>query len=457
MADKVPHVEWSKRYTLPQDVAGVKFSTRSKENQDQVAPKFRMTQIVQIKKARQMAFNAAGTVMFVGSRDANGYSPVYAVFLTTEQTHVEDGTQQYSVDVTKVLRITDDMAMPSGVAYDDSSDTLFVGIVTGIMRYDNAIARLTQSPDEKLTGQRIFETPNGKMNSWKYLKLVQDAHGKKRLLFPIGSPCDSCETELPYSTINMIDLDGSGYTPLVQGVRNSVGFATNPAKDGQLWFTDCAHDSDILPPCDELNKIDNVFELANSVTNDSLPSYGFPFCHSKNVPSGAHNPAGDCKAYVAPQYCLGTHVAALGMTFYDAEKYSMMPREVVGTKQDVVIVAEHGSWNRDPQVGYRITTVNVQDPSEGSYQTFMEGMDVMDPNGRPVDVQVFPHDRGSLFISDDGRNAIYRVTYGYKATDEEDPDNSSSASTLNNRRGTLLTALLLPFLVLLLLTTTMIM
>lgn len=429
-ADVVPRVEWSKKFTLPREQRGVKFHTRNNEKQNEVAPKFKLTQIVQIPKARQMAFNEAGDVMFVGSRHANDYTPVYAVLLSRKASHIHEGVQQYDIEVTNVYTITENMAMPSGIAYDDETDTLYVGIVTGIMRYQEAIKRLRQDPGKKLTGDMIFATPNGKINSWKYLKIARDSDGSKRLLFPIGSPCDSCVEDLPYSTINMINLDGNEYVPLVRGVRNSVGFAMQPGTEGTLWFTDCAQDARSAP-CDELNKLDDLFGHAKTVNNNTMPSYGFPFCDGLNKPNEVHNPSGKCDDFISAEYCLGVHVASLGMTFYDAKKHKLMPKELVGTGQSVSIIAEHGSWNRDPKSGYRVTTVDVGDTNSGSYQTFIDGFDTLEPNGRPVDIAVYSQDGGSIFISDDSRDAVYRVTYGYVpggGGDNNDDDISMAVS-----------------------------
>ena len=80
--------------------------------------------------------------------------------------------------------------------------------------------------------------------------------------------------------------------------------------------------------------------------------------------------------------------------------------------KDYAFIAEHGSWNRSSKVGYRISLVELNGNEAVSYETFIDGWldnDTQDQFGRPVDL-LFLAD-GSLLISDDYGDAIYRVTY----------------------------------------------
>ncbi|HSL82990.1 MAG TPA: sorbosone dehydrogenase family protein, partial [Thermoanaerobaculia bacterium] len=116
---------------------------------------------------------------------------------------------------------------------------------------------------------------------------------------------------------------------------------------------------------------------------------------------------GACENYVPPVQELGPHVAALGMEFYTAE---MFPAEYRGR----IFIAEHGSWNRDDPIGYRVTTVTLDGTRATSYDVFAQGWlagpDEEDAWGRPVDLEILPD--GSLLVSDDKAGAIYRITYG---------------------------------------------
>ena len=92
------------------------------------------------------------------------------------------------------------------------------------------------------------------------------------------------------------------------------------------------------------------------------------------------------------------------MAFYDGE---MFPEEYVNQ----VFIAEHGSWNRSKKIGYRVSLVRLNEAGEAiSYQPFAEGwLQGQRAWGRPADVLVARD--GSLLVSDDTGNAIYRITY----------------------------------------------
>jgi glucose/arabinose dehydrogenase len=79
-----------------------------------------------------------------------------------------------------------------------------------------------------------------------------------------------------------------------------------------------------------------------------------------------------------------------------------------------VFIAEHGSWNRSKPIGYRIMIATVEDGNVKSYEPFIDGwLNNGEAWGRPVDV-LFLKD-GSMLISDDRANVVYRVTYKAKS------------------------------------------
>jgi glucose/arabinose dehydrogenase len=112
-----------------------------------------------------------------------------------------------------------------------------------------------------------------------------------------------------------------------------------------------------------------------------------------------------CSDFVAPVQALDAHVAPLAVKFNTGP---MFPE----TYKNVALIAEHGSWNRSKKSGYRIAMVALEDNRAVGYETFIEGwLDEASQEqfGRPVDL-LFLKD-GSLLISDDYGDAIYRVTY----------------------------------------------
>ena len=80
--------------------------------------------------------------------------------------------------------------------------------------------------------------------------------------------------------------------------------------------------------------------------------------------------------------------------------------------KDYAFIAEHGSWNRTKKVGYRISLVKLDGNTAVGYETFIDGW-LDEPSqerfGRPVDMLIL--EDGSMLISDDYGDAIYRVSY----------------------------------------------
>ena len=111
----------------------------------------------------------------------------------------------------------------------------------------------------------------------------------------------------------------------------------------------------------------------------------------------------DCDEFVAPFQKLGPHVAALGLEFTAQSSFSKV-------YPDHILIAEHGSWNRSTPIGYRLTLVDLKNPSAENYQEFASGWLVDGKSqGRPVDLEWMPD--GSLLLSDDYADAIYRIRY----------------------------------------------
>jgi glucose/arabinose dehydrogenase len=78
-----------------------------------------------------------------------------------------------------------------------------------------------------------------------------------------------------------------------------------------------------------------------------------------------------------------------------------------------LFVAEHGSWNRSKKSGYNISLVKVNNNNKAAgHELFASGwLDDASQKvwGRPVDVLMMPD--GSMLVSDDQANVIYRISY----------------------------------------------
>jgi glucose/arabinose dehydrogenase len=192
-----------------------------------------------------------------------------------------------------------------------------------------------------------------------------------------------------------MNADGTGREVFANGVRNSVGFTWHPVTK-QMWFTDNGRDmlGDDIPSCE-----------LNTASKEGL-HFGYPYCHEGSIKDPEFGDKRPCSDFVRPADKLGPHVAPLGLKFYTGK---MFPAEY----KDQIIVAEHGSWNRTKKSGYNLTLVKVDGNSKVTgHSLFASGwMDDATQKvwGRPVDVLMLPD--GSMLVSDDQANVIYRIVY----------------------------------------------
>jgi glucose/arabinose dehydrogenase len=102
------------------------------------------------------------------------------------------------------------------------------------------------------------------------------------------------------------------------------------------------------------------------------------------------------------------HNASLGLIFYEGRQF---PSEYSGD----LFAAEHGSWNRANRTGYEVIRVPLKDGHPtGEFEDFLTGFVTADGQvwGRPVGVAVGQD--GSLLVTDDGSQSIWRVSYAGK-------------------------------------------
>ena len=101
---------------------------------------------------------------------------------------------------------------------------------------------------------------------------------------------------------------------------------------------------------------------------------------------------------------IGAHVAPTGVAFYSGSQF---PEEYKNT----LFMALHGSWNRSKKVGYKILAVHTDSNGDILGTTdFLSGfLNGQKSWGRPSAPLVL--EDGSLLVSDDKHNAIYKITY----------------------------------------------
>lgn len=328
----------------------------------------------QVPNARSLAMSDDGLI-FVGNRQGD---KVYALKDTDG-----DGKADQKHTLAENLR------MPNGVAFKDGD--LFVAEVSRILRFRDITQNL-ENPSYEV----VFEEyPDKSHHGWKFISFGPDG----KLYVPVGAPCNICESEEDiFASITRIDVDAAKIEPEIyaEGIRNTVGFDWHP-ETGELWFTDNNRDmmGDDVPHC-ELN-----------YAPEKGMHFGYPYWHEGNVKDPEFGDKGkSMESYAAPAAKLGAHTAPLGMRFYTG---NMFP----DSYQNNIFIAKHGSWNRSKKVGYQVTHVAL-DGNKNVKGEFILAEGWLDHEsqevwGRPVDVLELPD--GSLLVSDDLANCIYRISY----------------------------------------------
>ena len=326
----------------------------------------------EIDSPRQLAEDKNGRI-YVGSKKSG---KIFAIQDTDNNGQADE----------KIL-IAENLTMATGVSIFDGH--LFFSEVNKIWKIENIADSLNHH--SKTLPEKILVTdnlPNETWHGWKWLK-----HDEKGYLHTnVGAPCNVCESDDPkYATILKLNDDAWDY--VARGVRNSVGFDFHPISK-KLFFTDNGRDwlGDDSPSC-ELNRVDQASGF-----------YGFPYKHSSNTidPEFGHIQTGF--DFIDPVLDLGAHVAPTGIAFYSGD---MFPPKF----KNNLFITLHGSWNRSEKVGYKVIRVILD--SEGNViesKDFISGwLDGENVLGRPSAPLVMSD--GSLLISDDFGNRIYRIFY----------------------------------------------
>ncbi|MBT0623114.1 sorbosone dehydrogenase family protein [Pseudomonas fluorescens] len=283
----------------------------------------------------------------------------------------------------------DNLNAPYGLAYADGK--LYVANQDALVRFDYTDGQ-TKASGPPTT---ITDLPAQINHHWtKSLAVSEDG---RQLYVGIGSNSNiterGMEVEIDRAMVWQIDAATGAHKPYATGIRNPTALTIQPGS-GQLWAV--ANERDELGP-------DLVPDYLTSVHEGAF--YGWPYSYwGQNVDPRAQpqNPA-KVAAAIKPDYSLGSHVAALGVDF-------SIP--AMGEKfADGAFVGEHGSWNRDNPVGYKVIFVPFSNGKPAGepidFATGFRGDDGK-TRGRPVGVTVDP--KGALIIADDLANTIWRVT-----------------------------------------------
>jgi glucose/arabinose dehydrogenase len=276
---------------------------------------------------------------------------------------------------------------PFGIAFHE--DYMYVGDTDAVLRY-----KFDPVNSKKLgDAEKIMDLPR-RGHSTRAVAFSADG---KHLFVSVGSQSNvDIESDTRRAAITICDPDGKNARLYGTGLRNPVGIAIEP-KTGVLYTSVNERDGlgDDLPP-----------DYFTSVKDGGF--YGWPYSYiGKNVDPRVNpqKPELVAKAII-PDVLLGAHRAPLQFAFYTGKQF---PAKYAGG----VFLCEHGSWNRSQRAGYQVVFIPFKNgvPS-GDPEPFITGL-VPDPtkgnvNGRPVGVTVAPD--GSLLVSDDGAQVVYRIS-----------------------------------------------
>src|SRR6202166_2690188 len=275
---------------------------------------------------------------------------------------------------------------------------LYIGSVSELVRFPY------HSGDLKASGgpQHVVDLP-GVGGHWT--RAVEFSQDGKKLFVAVGAGCnvdDPAPTPAEKNRADILACDPSNCNLSVYayGIRNAGGgIAVNP-QTGELWCS--------------VNERDG---LGDNLVPDYITHvqeggfYGWPWWYMGGHQDPRHkgkHPELKNKAIV-PDVLLQPHNASLEFAFYQGQQF---PAEYKGD----IFASEHGSWNKAVRVGYEVIRVPLHQKGEasGEDEDFLTGFVLPDGNvwGRPVGMAVAAD--GSLLVSDDGSNSIWRVSYAGK-------------------------------------------
>ena len=317
-----------------------------------------------LERPRFMAFDDAGNLLVADMSAGDIYRYPYSNGTVGERETILTGLNR-----------------PSNVALfaAESSTYLYVG-------EEHQISRYLYSIDGPAGDQEIVipNLPQGGHNT----RTV--AFGPDGMLYlAVGSSCNICdESDEIRATISRSEPDGSNLEIIATGLRNPVGLAFQPGTD-LLWATVNERDNqgNEIPP----DLVTIVSEGAN---------YGWPDCFP--AVEGLSE-ADACESVEPPTVAIQAHAAPLGLAFLDGT-------EVLESYSGDLVVALHGSWNRQPPAAPRLLLVEFEDGVPVGATDLVTGWQDESGNrsGRPAGVVVAPD--GSMIVSDDASGLLYRVT-----------------------------------------------
>ncbi|HEV8146458.1 MAG TPA: PQQ-dependent sugar dehydrogenase [Bryobacteraceae bacterium] len=353
-----------------------------------------------VANAPKMIPRPAGAMLkvpagFSASEFATGFKkPRYMLQLANGTVLVSDSVAKGSIwaiqaDGSKKELIAN-LDRPFGMAL--WKDFLYVTEAESIKRYKLDVAALSAG-----AGEEIIPLKDYGKGHWTRSIAFDKTGSKMYLSLGSGSNIDTGDPK-DRNAINVYNPDGSGHEIFATGLRNPVSIRWNPVS-GKLWSTVQERDGlgdDLVP--------DYFTEVKKGAF------YGWPFAYI-----GAHEEPrhkGEApelvKKSIEPDVILQAHASVMDFIFYTGQQF---PKRYVNG----AFLAYRGSSNRSKRVGYSVVFIPFKNGKPaGDVEDFVTGWmlaeDQKEVWGRPVGLLQMTD--GSLLVSEDGNNTIWRVSYG---------------------------------------------
>ena len=283
----------------------------------------------------------------------------------------------------------DNLDAPYGMAFVDGA--LYVAEQGALLRfpYQAGQTRIT-APRQELT-----KLPSAINHHWTK-SLTASADGLT-LYVGIGSNSNIGErgmaVEQDRAVVWAVDRQTGAHRTFATGIRNPTALAIEP-NTSALWAV--VNERDELGP-------HLVPDYLTSVNEGAF--YGWPYSYwGQNTDPRVHPQKPELvQTAVKPDYALGSHVAALGLSFARDGGFG-------GGFSRGAFIGEHGSWNRQDLAGYKVVWVPFAGGRPaGPPVDFVTGfIDNGEARGRPVGVTFDPQ-RRILLVADDLSNTVWRV------------------------------------------------
>jgi glucose/arabinose dehydrogenase len=286
---------------------------------------------------------------------------------------------------------------PYGILYDGGF--VYVGNTDSVVRF-RVDAAEKAGPREDVI-ERLQFAGEDLFGSGHWTRDVLFSRDGATLYVSIGSRSNSDAGEpAGRAAILAYAADGSRPRLFATGLRNPVSIVLRPGSD-DIWTTVNERDglgNDLVP------------DYATRVKPGGF--YGWPYYYIGDHPDPRRQGerpdlAGEV---IVPDLLIQSHSAPLGLDFYEAAQF---PERYHGG----LFIGLHGSWNRDPLVGYKVVFVPFRGgspagPPEDFLTGFIKNRETGEVLGRPV--APFVARDGSLLVSDDDGGRVWRIEYRKK-------------------------------------------